>query len=359
VAVALTALALEGKNGSTVTELFTDSEVLGDIDYPTGFGGMYWEDLDYFYIGLSHVGERADLSVDSSGALYFIVRGEDVGDPIDYTGLLRYDGTDFEHLTQAGWNASSSSGRIIVEVTVSPVTEGLLLADQPVIARVVEREVGVFVIEIVVMDASSLPVSETWLADIPTSSGMISMVIDADGAIYALCEGTLHKFTYGSGAYTGAELATGLGEGVVLGGDGALYSFPEGLNWGTIVPRFKTDILRVDPVTGATSVFADIELAGAHFRGWTSDSDGKIWIGLTHSNSDDYIIEVKQGKTIKSSTARTAVAEADKNTIRSLTGGPDGELVVLELAYGGTYVVSEVVPGEEGGGGGKPPKKPK
>jgi hypothetical protein len=263
---------------------------------------------------------------------------------------------------QSEWNRTSLSGDWIFEVTVSPVTAGSLVADQPVIARLVGPDLGAYYNEIVALDTTSLPATETLIARWQSNSVSSSMVIDEDGVIYALDRegGAIREFTYGSGGYTGSVLATGLGDGLLLGADAALYAFEEGIHWGSAVPKTKGDLLRIDTGNGATSVYASLDMAGAYLRGMTTDIDGKIWIGLTYSNKDDFIIEVKQGETIKSNRGR--IAETDKYTLRNLTGGPTGEFFVLTYPYGSSKAwgaMWELVPGEDEGGGGKPPKKPK
>ena len=58
--------------------------------------------------------------------------------------------------------------------------------------------------------------------------------------------------------------------------------------------------------------------------------------------------------TINARTFRNRISESPLNAIRSFTGGPSGELYVVEWPTAGPdpHTVSELVPGSGGGGGG-------
>ena len=297
--------ALEGKNGYTATQIFTEDDVRSQVRYLAGFSGIEWGDLvGGFQVGAGGVSNRTVLATDASGGLFFRVQGGNLGDE-KYTGVIHYDGANFHHLVQDVLLSFSGRGTRIELVTVSPVTFGLLTADHPVITRFV-RPVGSSAhTDLVSIDPATS--TETLVYSSETNVGISSVAIDSNGAIFAMlanpASNEIVKLTYNGSGYDESVLASGfaLGKGMTLGADGALYAFEAGFTGNIPGGKKNNDILRVDPATGATSFYADVPTKNGFVGGWTWDSAGNFWMGVRvpkKASSAGVITAVEPGATV-------------------------------------------------------------
>lgn len=363
----LLAHALEGENGTTATQLFTADAVRAAVVYDASFAGAEWGDLASFGLG----GESAygdAVSLDADGNLYCLVYGSNQTDT-SYTGMVRFDGSTFEHVVQEAWTYPDAEGAYIKSLAVSPVTAGLLTAGQPVYLR---HSTVVWGAELVAVDPEASPPTTTVLHcfPAPADGGPIPERFDiaADGSIYAIHPGddSIRKLVYDAGteAYTESTVNTAFAAGSSLrvGSDGALYAFSASQDWVYATKAPKT-IHRIDPVTGAATYFAEVP-GWTFVFDWDWATDGRLWIGLRSSKSRlRYVTEVVEGR---ATSTRSAIATLDHDP-HSVAAGPEASVRVMERVpidgvdrpYDNVW---ELVPGSGGGGGGgggngKPPKK--
>ena len=355
------AFALEGQNGSTATQLFTAKDVVRDIVYPAGFAGVEWGDLQKanagFELGTGWYWGPPGLAPDASGDLFILVSGFESlpGKTHGYTGLIRHDGTGYQHLVQDFMESihqtGVQTGIAIHGMAVSPVTAGLLTAGHPVVVRFR----GGSGYELWTIDPTTSPATETLVHEFVAAVGPGSSVaVAADGSIYvAKTKLTFTGTDYDESVLFTTDIAQG---GWTLGSDGALYAFQSPARWGAVSGK-KTNntILRIDPATGASAAYASVSSTFINFNGWTWDSNGKFWIGLR--GSEGFIAEVTAGATIKGS--RGAIATTRE--LQSIGAGIDGELYTIEwnsqdlfgppLSVPNT-IISRLEPGEGGSDGG-------
>ncbi len=149
---------------------------------------------------------------------------------------------------------------------------------------------------------------------------------------------------------------------ILVGPDGALYTLGGNTPGG---PRDKAmPIYRVDPVTGATSVYAKVK-AGYDMFDWAWDSAGTLWATLTKASKDtSHVARVPAGGIASSATAISS-SPAGSPRIRGVAAGLDGAILVREFHFADADAdldaISVLTPsgdtgGGKGGGKGKPKK---
>jgi hypothetical protein len=354
------AQALDGGEGYTATALFSAADVVANVVYDPGSGAVPWSDLDEFALGSwqstgSGTGamETREAGVDSGGSVYFLVSGRDSTElsPL-YTGLILRDGSSFRNLAQEELEFSApgmanSCGSFLRGVTVSPATKGRLTEGHPVITRYVRSSVGgATTFELVSVDPGTSPATETRVHSWPAGvhpDGVVA--IDDSGVLYVLggglldgsgssLDGTIRKLVWNgaAGSYDESSLTSlDAGTSITLGGDGAVYAFARGAEWGRL--KATIDIYRVDASSGAYAVHASVRSSGTWFHGWARDSEGDFWIALTDGKNDfGYVVEVVAGSTLTTRSARDRIAEwtGPRTLFRGIAAGPDGDLYVLE-----------------------------
>ena len=326
-ALAATALGLDGKDGYAATQLFTEDDVRSELQYPLGFSGIAWADL----AGGFHVGndtwnpEFPVIAANESGDVFLRVAGGNL-DGRKYTGLIRYDGIGYFHLVQEDGHNGSGAGSRIEAVAVSPVSVGKLTAGHAVVARFV-RPVGGgdFYSELVSIDHTTSPPTETLVYTSPANVWILVFAIDESGTIFHHAGG-LRRLSWNGGGYSDTLLTTGIGNRVmVLGPDGAIYGFAPGTTWGV---RGENELLRFDPVTGASSVHATVS-SRYFFGGLAADDEGNLWMGLGNVKKGKGIITaVHAGSSVS---AGDAIGEVTHYTsLRTYARGVAGELLVVE-----------------------------
>ncbi len=367
---AIMSRALDGKDGYGETSLLTPSDVKSDVTYPTGVTYVEkWQDLSLveFWAPIRG-GQRDGLAANASDELFFLVRGMDSTDADDprYTGLIKYDGTDIEHLIQdemdSGWIATRE-GSELEGVITSPCTEGLLEEGFPVILRHVITGQGddrTFSAEVVMVDPDDGSETDLYIGSFGNWTHE-HLAIDSGGTIYVgpLGDGSIAKLTYVDDEYVKTSVPGTFEAGcaLIIGPNDDLYTFSIDETFSSSTKAEK-DIYCVDPGTGAASVYASV--AGwTHPRDWVVGSDGTFWIALFKGGgkSSGYVTDVVESET---TTTRNKISDSD-TTPWSIAAGPDGKIYVLENPFSSSNgEIWLLTPGSGGGGGGgKPPKKPK
>jgi len=365
VSVAAAVHAIDAVNGSTVTLLFTTSDAESGMQYPAGFDGVRWDDAAFerFELGMSPPAPEQLMAMNSSGELFIVVHATEGFGEAKYKGLVQWDGTDFTHLLQDPFDRTPATGITtgsrIRTVTVSPVTAGLLTAGHPVIVRDVFPDGGGTendrTTELWSVDPSTSPATETLVHEM-TGGFADHVVIDDDGNIYVFVDGhAVQELSFNGSGYDESTLITGLYPvGIVIGSDGALYALDGDTTWN--LRKGNNDILRIDPVSGITSVHAQVSRRFFGIDAWVWDSAGAFWISL--SGSVDLIIEVVAGETIGSKAGDRAAESLNNGVIRGLAAGLAGELIVAEYTSAPAdletemYTLAPSAGGGDGGGGG-------
>ena len=360
--------ALDSANGSTMTPLFTVADVAAGVQYPDGFGGVPWGDLDYLAFGSpggsAGYEQPDDIAADASGTLYLIVHGSDLGSEVSYTGLIAWDGTTLRHVLQDEFFGSGADalGDWLRTVEVSPVSAGRLTAGHPIVTRH-HKDVGDEVRLEVWSVAPATGVQtfvHAWTGAALNPEAFVAVA--ADGTIYAMgaipgAPGAIRRLAWNAEAESYDEtILTGndFGGGFQMGPDGFLYTFAKADKWQLLVsPYADHTVFRVDPLTGAATAWASVDGDNFIFD-WTWSDDGRLWIGLRERRirknqvPRHYVTGITAGATT-SSAARVSDSTTDP---ASLAAGPGGSLYVVERLRDPSGVVYRLEPGSGGGDGG-------
>jgi len=357
------AYALDGTNGYSATEVFTWGAVRDNISYDVGFTGVEWADMEVSRLGGGAGGDGPGfMDLDAAGGLFFLVHGSKDAKSA-YGGFIHHDGTTYTHLMQERytWAGEGAGGVQLWQVRVAPVTAGPLQAGHPVVLRfLLPGDTHEGTTDLVSVDPTASPPALTVVhAFTDTQPVHLRFDIAADGSIYVLRppDGTIQRLSYNAATadYEVSTVPTSLDAGwdIIVGPDGALYTLDANDTPGG--PRDKAmPIYRVDPVTGATSVYAQVK-AGHDMFDWAWDSDGTLWATLTNMKPKKRTSHVARVPAASSATA-ISTSSARWKWIRGVAAGLDGAILVREYnlanADADFDAVSVLTPSGDGGGGG-------
>lgn len=349
--------AMQGGNGYVATPLFSDTDLVSNVQYPTGFAGIPWGSLAGGVLMGGHANlEWPVMAAGPSGDLFVRIQAGN-NDQTTRSGVVRWDGTGFQCLVQdlmVQDNTVNQTGAEIDTVVMAPATSGLVTAGHPVAARFTQNADGSFFTDFVSFNFTGWPVvSETLVHRIAGARILVFAVGGGGSIFYMAYPGNLHKLTWQGSGYADSVLTSGLDASrlcMALGTDGAVYAFPAGTPWGQSA---KLTILRIDPVTGAQTPYATVSGSNL-FKGMFWDGSGNFWMGLTPSRqSYDVITSVLAGRTVSPSGAIVQVNRPP--VLYGWVGAPGKGVFAMESTPvngpGYPAVVYKVVPGSGGGKG--------
>ena len=339
---AAAAWAATGLNGYTATKVLDWNTIRSQVVYPSGYTGPTWSVM----ASSSLMGDRGPtIAANAAGDLYFLASGVPVtGQFSMYCGAFMVRGSTCTQLTIVA-RPDQSAGTILHAIGSSPVTSGALTAGQPVVMR--RSYSGGFqqnlVEELVALDPTTSPATETVLW---TGTGMLeTFAVALSGRIYVLDSlgGRTLQLTWNgsTGTYDTTQVPTPLATGWFLhvGPDGALYTTDTNVSWTTISSGQTRRVYRVDPTSGATSVYSTVpKTLFVGNSAW--DTGGALRIVVRNAKGSDnsgYVSTAVAGGSVLGS--RDAIGAVNLLTT-GLATGPSRSMYVLEPGVnGGTISV--------------------
>ena len=318
------ALAVEGLDGYSATQVVTGGDLRDLLDYSKTEPDARWGQLDAFSLGLPYK-TGGTIAADADAKLYFTVFGSNPPDGALYTGLVGHDGTAFRHLVQD--SIQGSAGTLIRAIAVSPVTAGQLTKGHPVLLKRQTIATGIFVSEVWSIDPGTA--AQTLVHSWTGGSG--SLAIDpVSGTIYASDMGnyTIRKISWNGVGYVGTSVPTTLptAGGITIGPDGYLYAFHSSQPWFAVTNR-TIAIYRIHPATGAYSQWAKV--AGSTWiYDWAWSDDDQLWLALGNAKTTKrYVTFVVAGATTSQSDAIADTGCCPEG----LAAAPNGNLFLLRF----------------------------